>query len=149
MFFDIWLLYRSKFNTFFQIGLYIRPSLLSNYMVRFHSLILIFLLLISCNQNSRKANLNSSDPCAKYGQALNGVFTSDLSDGTMTWVGGIKGEVDIQGAGYNDMTCTYEIVDCVNGNIDMLCVGSGYQTKVIVFSADSIELGDIPYYRME
>lgn len=91
----------------------------------------------------------SSGPCAKYEQALSGIFSSKYMEGTMSWSGGISGTLEISGVDYNDMTCTYAVNDCIHGVINMNCNGGAYDTELIVYSADSIKLGPTAYFRVK
>lgn len=89
------------------------------------------------------------DLCNSFNRALNGVFSSRYSEGTMTWKGGVKGTVEIAGADYNDMTCTYTVSDCSLGTVNMICDNSAYDTQILLFSPDSIKVGDAPYTRVK
>lgn len=80
-------------------------------------------------------------------EALSGSFQTNHMEGTMTWSGGLSGTVEISGLDYNDMTCTYTIPDCTTGVIQMNCNGAGYNTNLIVFSKDSMQLGPTAYSR--
>jgi len=110
--------------------------------------------VISCGQPSGKSGVagevssNYEDYCASFTTALNGVFSTPHARGTMTWIGGLQGSVEIGGADYNDMTCTYVIEDCENGIIKMNCDGAGYDTEISLFTPDSIKLGPTTYTRV-
>ena len=89
------------------------------------------------------------DYCVSFDTALNGVFEAKGMNGTMTWFGGREGTVDILGEDYNDMTCTFKITDCENGNVSMICNGGVFDTQILLFSPDSIEVNMMVYTRVK
>ena len=87
--------------------------------------------------------------CKSFDIALNGTFKNDFQEGTMTWSGGREGTVEIAGVDYNEMTCTYKVPVCADGEIHMLCNGAAYNTAISLFTADSIMLGTTIYTRVK
>ena len=85
--------------------------------------------------------------CKSFDLALNGVFSDNFSEGTMTWSGGTEGTVEISGVDYNEMTCSYKVTDCATGQISMVCNQSAYNTTMDLYTADSIKLGTTVYTR--
>ena len=104
-----------------------------------------------CKPNN-PSNQNSSaaiDMCGPYHQTLNGVFSSELAEGSMTWSGGTEGKVEIEGVDYNDIICTFVIVDCNTGDISMTCNAAIYNTVITIIDQNTYELDDIPYNRIQ
>ena len=91
----------------------------------------------------------TSDPCNIYIQTLNGAFATKYMEGTMTWEGGISGQVTISGLDYNDMTCGYNVPDCTQSLISMNCDGALYNTEMIIYNIDSLKLGPNSYHRVK
>ena len=134
---------------------------LNLFQMRIVFLIFFVSIIYSCNQGSNNrgggnqgasnvpGELTYDQYCASFNRALNGVFVNKDMEGTMTWSGGVKGQVDVAGPDYNDVTCTYEITDCTKGAITMICDGGGYNTSISLFSPDSIWVGQTPYTRLK
>ena len=68
-------------------------------------------------------------------------------DGTMNFSGGLIGNVDISGRDYNDMVCSYRILDCTSDSLDMICDGAGYKAAFQILSRDSISIDRLTYVR--
>ena len=86
--------------------------------------------------------------CNSFNTALNGVFHDPTTEGTFTWKGGVAGTVEIAGAGYNDITCTYTVTDCEEGSVSMNCDGGGYDTQILLYTPDSIMVGQTVFVRV-
>jgi len=104
-------------------------------------IITVFAFLQSCKEPP-------PDPCDRY-NLITGAFSTFGMEGTMTFSGGIDGRIDIRGLDYNDMTCTYQILNCETGQADMNCDGAGINRVLKVISADSIQVSQIVYVRVK
>ena len=99
--------------------------------------------------SSKSSSGNGKASCNMINKALNGVFKNNYQVGTMTWSGGTKGQVEISGVDYNDVTCTYTIPDCGDEVIQMICNEAAYNTTIKVYTPDSIKLGTTAYSRVK
>ncbi len=111
------------------------------------TLLVTIFLITACKPGEPR--VNSGDPCSKYEVWLNGIFSTDMIEGTMTFTGGLAGEMDVSGVDYNDVTCSYSVTDCTKGLVDMDCQGQVHQETILVYSADSIKIGARIYLRVE
>lgn len=109
-------------------------------------IIIISSFLFGCKDINVKNS--EPDPCDLY-QYLKGPFSVSHMEGTMTFSGGMKGNIEIEGLDYNDMTCTYNILDCTTGTADMNCDGAPYQTTLIMISKDEVKIGETNYLRVK
>lgn len=121
--------------------------------MKFYFTFSLFTLILACNPNHSNNTTSklsdSSDPCSKYAETLNGAFAVSYMEGAMVWNGGLAGSVDIAGNDYNDMTCTYTVSDCIEGTVSMRCNTSLYDTRLIIYSRDSMLLGENVYTRVK
>lgn len=102
----------------------------------------LLLLLISCQSGQKKLT-----PCERYG-LLSGSYSNYASQGEFTFIkGGQEGTIEITGVDYNEMTCNYVIQNCENGQANMNCDGSSFDTRIVVMSADSVEINNQLYIR--
>jgi len=99
--------------------------------------------------SSKSSSGDSKASCDMINKVLNGVFKNNYQEGTMTWLGGAEGRIEIAGLDYNDVTCTYVIPDCGDEVIKMICNQAAYNTTIKIFSPDSIKLGDTVYSRVQ
>ena len=118
--------------------------------------VLFFCLLfaIGCqNQPSSSSSIatpqNYQEYCDMLNKSLIGSFATRYAEGTMTWNGGLTGSVEIAGSDYNEMTCTYEIVNCETGSIKMICDGGVFNTTVEMISLDSMKINNTGYRRVQ
>jgi len=104
---------------------------------------------ITTEAASDASTASEEDYCASFDIALNGVFKTAYQEGTMTWKGGRKGSVEIAGVDFNEMTCTYNVPICGDAKIDMICNQAAYTTDILLFTPDSIMLGQTIYTRVK
>ena len=109
--------------------------------------VLLLAVLTGCNQKDQKTA--PASPCDPFASALNGTFSSPYLDGTWQFNGGLNGTVDIAGIDFNDITCTYSVVDCSIGSVDMDCQGQTTNVIIELFSQDSIKIGPTVYLRTD
>lgn len=107
------------------------------------------LILLSCkSENQGLFKKMSDDPCQRY-ELLVGSFVKRGAEGTMTFSGGLDGTLEVTGEDYNDINCTYKIIDCNTGTTEYICAGSmSYQNRLIILSPDSIQIGQSYYTRL-
>jgi|GEM_PF-2164130 len=103
--------------------------------------VLLFVILLSCKTET-------DDPCYQYDQILEGEFETNLMVGTWKFKGGKAGTITIRGVDYNDMDCGYQIMDCNTGSIHMNCDGAGVDKVLTIIDPNNIEVGGIPYKRI-
>lgn len=102
------------------------------------------LSLMACDAGQKK----QLTPCEMY-STIEGAYATSHMEGTFTFVkNGLAGTIEILGRDFNDMTCTYEITDCEAGVANMTCDGAPYQSKIIVISPDSVQIGNSVYVKV-
>ncbi len=108
------------------------------------ALIIAFIFTLSSCDTKPKA----SPGCDEY-LKIAGEYKSATRDGIMTVAGIESGTVDFSGVGYNDMTCSYQIEDCRNGQATMNCNGAVVKTNLTVLSDDIITIDGEKYRRIQ
>ncbi len=113
---------------------------------RYGILSCVVMILFAACQHSANAK-SSSDPCSVLAQALQETYINTTREGQLIFSGGLEGTMDASGVDYNAMTCTYKVVDCLNGKLNMRCDGSQFSVDFIMYSRDSIFFADATYLR--
>lgn len=103
-------------------------------------IILLSLILFGCN-------VVKKDTCADYTE-LSGQYKHAVNEGVVTWAGEFKGTVDFAGVDFNEMTCTYELIDCETGALKMNCNGADFETTVEIREDNSILLNSSLYKKI-
>jgi hypothetical protein len=67
----------------------------------------------------------------------------------MIFSGGMKGTIDIVGVDYNEMDCTYSILDCTTGQADMVCEGAPHKDIILMIAKDTVQIGQSTYTRVK
>ena len=122
------------------------------YTMRIVFALSIVFLFAQCQPGPGDSNgkvFSYEDYCISIDKALNGAFEARGMTGTMTWTGGREGSVEIAGEDYNDMTCTYTVSNCQNGDMRMICDGGVFNTQIQLFSLDSIAVNKKVYTRVK
>jgi len=113
---------------------------MSKYYMSFCAILLT--ILYSCKSET-------DDPCYQYNQTLEGEFETTIMVGTWKFKGGKAGTITIRGVDYNDMDCGYQVMDCKTGSIHMNCDGAGVDKELIIIDQNNIEVGGLPYKRVQ
>lgn len=79
---------------------------------------------------------------------LSGQYQHAANEGDVIWTGDLTGSVEFSGVDFNDMICTYEIIDCETGAISMNCNGANFETIVVVREDNSIMLNSSLYNKL-
>jgi len=103
-------------------------------------IILVFVILFGCN-------VAKKDSCSEYTQ-LSGKYKHAVNEGVVTWTGELTGTVDFAGVDFNEMTCTYELIDCETGALKMNCNGADFETTVEIREDNSILLNTSLYKKI-
>jgi len=116
-------------------------------MIRIITCFVISCFLLACNPKG--PNGLPSDPCLRIEQTLIGSFKTASVEGEMNFSGGLSGSVDISGLEYNEMTCTYRVLDCSSDTLSMLCNGAAYNARLDIITRDSIKIDMLTYIRVK
>ncbi len=113
---------------------------------------IIFLSLwicLGCGGKKVKEENKVIDQCQLIDETLVGSFAASHMEGTMTFSGGLNGNIEIAGSDYNDISCTYTIADCYNEKMSMNCNGAPFESDLIVYNRDSMKIGLTVYKRVK
>lgn len=107
--------------------------------------IFAFFLIAACSGSSKKADISAG--CESY-LKISGQYAIDIREGTVTVAGLETGTVDFSGVDYNDVTCTYRIEDCRNGQAEMRCNGSLVKTNILLLSDEVLLIDGEKFQRI-